>query len=96
MCPSFTLFPCSYISVREFFHVCLLSLKYSHIVCCGDSDAQGGETALMLAAAYGHADCVRLLIDAGADKEAKNIVRSLASVFADFAFPSSFPLEHYL
>ena len=29
----------------------------------------------MLAAARGHADCARLLIDAGADKEATNKVR---------------------
>jgi hypothetical protein len=31
----------------------------------------------MLAAANGHAQCVRLLIDAGADKDAKDDVRGL-------------------
>ncbi len=38
--------------------------------------SQDGYTALISAAAYGHADCVRLLIDAGANKEAKNGVRA--------------------
>ena len=30
-----------------------------------------GQTALILAAENGHADCVRVLLDAGADKKAK-------------------------
>ena len=37
--------------------------------------AQEGDTALLMAAFYGHADCVRLLLDAGADKEAHTGVR---------------------
>jgi hypothetical protein len=41
----------------------------------GESDSQSGNTALMWAADRGHADCARLLIDAGADKEAKDDVR---------------------
>ncbi len=40
-----------------------------------NSDLQGGNTALIWAAGHGRADCVRLLIDAGADKEAKDYVR---------------------
>ncbi len=36
---------------------------------------QNGYTALIEAAHKGHADCVRLLIDAGADKDAKDEVR---------------------
>ncbi len=40
-----------------------------------ESDSQTGWTALMRAAARGHADCARLLIDAGADKDARNNVR---------------------
>ncbi len=43
---------------------------------CGESDSQFGSTALIYAAACGHADCVRLLIDAGADKEATADVRT--------------------
>ncbi len=35
-----------------------------------DCDAQFGNTALIRAAGNSHADCVRLLLDAGADKEA--------------------------
>jgi hypothetical protein len=34
-------------------------------------DSQQGWTALIWAARQGHVDCVRLLIDAGADKNAK-------------------------
>ena len=40
------------------------------------ADSQGGRTALMYAASHGNADCVRLLIDAGADKEVKGNVRA--------------------
>ena len=36
---------------------------------------QGGMTALLNAAAYNRADCVRLLLEFGADKDAKDIVR---------------------
>ena len=35
---------------------------------------QGGDTALILAAEKGHFDCVRLLLEAGADKDAANEV----------------------
>ncbi len=41
----------------------------------GKLNSQSGRTALMRAASRGRADCVRLLIDAGADKDAKNRVR---------------------
>ncbi len=41
----------------------------------GESDSQRGSTALMDAAWSGHANCVRVLIDAGADTDAKNEVR---------------------
>jgi ankyrin repeat protein len=41
----------------------------------GESDSQDGNTALIRAAAKGHANCVRLLIDAGADKDIRNTVR---------------------
>ena len=37
--------------------------------------AQNGFTALMYAAREGHMDCVRLLLEAGADTEAKSSVR---------------------
>ena len=50
----------------------------------GDTRArvsQDGWTALMLAASRDRVDCVRLLLDAGADKEAKNDVRASAVVW---------------
>jgi hypothetical protein len=42
----------------------------------GISDSQDGFTALMGTAEEGRAACARLLIDAGADKDAKNNVRT--------------------
>ena len=42
----------------------------------GDGGAQIGWTALMLAAGNGRVDCARLLLDAGADKGARNNVRA--------------------
>ena len=50
-------------------------------VCAGEYNAQYGWTALINAAAYGRAECVRLLIDAGADKEAKTNVRRWSLLF---------------
>ena len=53
-----------------------LSLAMAVALCAaGESDSQHGRTALIWAAMRSNADCVRLLIDAGADKEAKYIVR---------------------
>ncbi len=43
-------------------------------LCCGDSDSQDEYTALLLAAREGHANCLRLLLDAGADKDVKSKV----------------------
>ncbi len=43
----------------------------------GAAAAQGGNTALIWAGYKGHADCARLLLDAGADKNAKDKVRAL-------------------
>jgi hypothetical protein len=41
----------------------------------GLTRAQDGWTALIYAAVNSHADCARLLLNAGADKEAKDVVR---------------------
>ncbi len=43
---------------------------------------QSGWTALMYAANKGHADCVRLLLNAGADKEVTNSVRGRFVAYA--------------
>ena len=54
------------------------ALSFCHGILCAAAcafDSQGGTTALIHAAVNGRAECVRLLIDAGADKEAKNDVR---------------------
>ena len=45
------------------------------VVCRDEYDSQDGCTALIEAAWSGHADCARLLLDAGADKEARDDVR---------------------
>ena len=50
------------------FRFCVRALSHWH-------GAQGGETALFSAAYYGNADCVRLLLAAGADKNAQDEVR---------------------
>jgi ankyrin repeat protein len=61
---------------------------------------QDGDTALIGAAAKGHTDCVRLLIDAGADKDVRTNVRvchynlSQLRVYFIFLFsPSLFHLD---
>ena len=59
-------------------------------------DSQDGWTALIWAAWNGHTECVRLLIDAGADKDAKDQVR-VGQCFAGSSprSVSSLPL-HYV
>ncbi len=42
--------------------------------------AQGGNTALMYVGRYGHMECAQLLLDAGADKNAKDNVRGCRHV----------------
>jgi hypothetical protein len=48
-------------------------------------DVQNGNTALMFAAANGRENCARLLMVAGADKEAKNHVRVAGCFAADIS-----------
>ena len=60
-------------------------------MCGGESKSQGGWTALLNAALHGHADCLKLLIDAGANKDAKDNVRDghcFAGLFSVIFFPS--------
>ena len=45
---------------------------------------QNGDTALILAASGGHQNCVRLLVDAGANTEAKNKVLDTAELLLSF------------
>ena len=52
-----------------------LSYVFVVLVDCVEFDLQDGYTALIFAAEYGHADCVRLLLDVGADTGANNNVR---------------------
>ena len=53
------------------------TLRWSHIG-RRRRRAQLGQTALIRAAGNGHAECVRLLLDAGADTNAKDEVRAHA------------------
>jgi ankyrin repeat protein len=48
----------------------LFSFEQSHFD-AANSFSQKGWTGMIWAAWYGHMDCVRLLIEAGADKEAR-------------------------
>ncbi len=43
-------------------------------------EAQDGSTALVLAAWHGYTECVRLLLESGADKEATDDVRCIIGV----------------
>ena len=47
-------------------------------VLCGPATSQHGATALVLAASEGHIDAVELLLDRGADLEAKHEVSAAA------------------
>jgi hypothetical protein len=52
---------------------CLISVSACRAYLCHAS--QNGWTALIWAARNGHADCLRLLLGAGANKDAKTMVR---------------------
>ncbi len=64
----------------------IFPLKFSYLLWAlavdraggSEFDTQNGFTALTRAVHWGHADCVRLLIDAGADKEARDNVNIVA------------------
>jgi ankyrin repeat protein len=51
---------------------------------------QAGYTALVYAAISGHTDCMRLLVEGGADKDAKTAVRDLAHLFTAYINRSRF------
>ena len=60
-------------------------MRWRCVICFDESETQDGWTALICAADQGRADCVRLLIDAGADKEAADNVRRLLLLCWDAA-----------
>lgn len=49
---------------------------YAAVVVCGEADSQSGFTALRFAASRNQIECMRLLINAGADKDVKCKVRA--------------------
>ncbi len=67
------------VSARCLGDVVRVALVGKRAVTCGHATLQNGNTALVRAAAGGHTDMVELLLDRGADLEAKNRV-SLATV----------------
>jgi hypothetical protein len=62
------------VSVYSFFLSEFSSIWRSRCMFGGDSNSQSGSTPLILAARNGRADCVRLLLEAGADRDATNKV----------------------
>jgi hypothetical protein len=69
------------------FHCLVFPIK-TPILCaisvsCGKSESQRGWTALMRAAENGRFECVRLLLEAGADKDARTNVRRWSLLFLD-------------
>jgi hypothetical protein len=67
-----------HIPFKSFFMIIIFVFAVSFMlcpICCGESDSQGGNTALIRSTYWGQADCVRLLIDAGTDKEVRDQVR---------------------
>jgi hypothetical protein len=63
-------------------YLCVLCVKWLWRCVGGDeSDSQIGSTPLLRAAMFGRTNCVRLLIDAGADKEATGYVRATVAAF---------------
>jgi hypothetical protein len=80
------LIPHPYIGALLFFVLRLIRIsRRRHLNICGSVfvDAQLGFTALIFAARHGRADCARLLLDAGADKDATINVRGRFAAFAD-------------
>jgi ankyrin repeat protein len=69
--------------MRVRLHSGLILLDHISLLCedCGcDTSLQKGQTALMCAAANGHAVCVRLLLDAGANSQAGVRVRFISEL----------------
>ncbi len=64
--------------------------QHLHFATCGYRLAmfrlQSGSTALIFAAQSGRTECVRVLVEAGADKDAKKIVRETVSINANSNF----------
>jgi ankyrin repeat protein len=71
-----------YIKTR--FNIFILQLISIYLLFRNAVSKQFGDTALICAAAYGHTACVRLLAEAGADKEAKSVVRGTRDLFPVF------------
>jgi hypothetical protein len=72
---TYQVFISALIYTHGIFSVCGIVSQFWGVVCgTFGSYAQDGRTALMRAANNGHADCVRLLLDAGANKNAKDRV----------------------
>ena len=63
------------------FHACFRVGRARVAISGGECDAQFGNTALIRAAGNSCADCVRLLLDAGADKEARDNVSVGGGIF---------------
>ena len=68
------------------YHWCVCVFDCERLVLATHSNMQRGNTALIISARDGRADCVRLLLDGGADKDAKNNVRVVGRVLYSNTF----------